>query len=61
MSFIKENIHRLQDESIQHMLVGFEVAFPSLIEIAQRLDIEVPDDLPVLQEIYAQRNVKLTR
>lgn len=61
MSFIKENIHRLGDENIEHMPIGFEVAFPSLIEMAQTLGIQVPDDFPVLQEIYAQRELKLTR
>lgn len=61
MSFIKENMHRLEDEDIELMPIGFEVAFPSLMEIAQMLDIQVPDDLPILQEIYARRNLKLTR
>ncbi|CAK9147054.1 unnamed protein product [Ilex paraguariensis] len=42
------------------MPIGFEVAFPSLIEIARKLDIEIPDS-PILQEIYARRNLKLTR
>ncbi|KAA8550860.1 hypothetical protein F0562_002544 [Nyssa sinensis] len=61
MLFIKENICKLGDETAEHMPIGFEVAFPSLIEIARKLDIEVPDDSQVLQEIYAKRNLKLTR
>ncbi|CAL5427695.1 hypothetical protein CsSME_00041883 [Camellia sinensis var. sinensis] len=61
ISFIKKNICKLEDENAEHMPIGFEVAFPSLIEIAQKLDIEVPYDSPVLQEIYAKRNLKLTR
>jgi ent-copalyl diphosphate synthase len=43
------------------MPIGFEVAFPSLLEIARSLNIEVLDDSPALQEIYAKRNIKLTR
>ena len=44
------------------MPIGFEVAFPSLLDIARSLNIEVvPPDLPVLQEIYAKRNIKLSR
>ncbi|KAL6990471.1 Gly-Xaa carboxypeptidase [Sarracenia purpurea var. burkii] len=61
MSFIKENISKLEDENREHMPIGFELAFPSLIEIARKLDIQVPDDSPVLQEIYAKRSLKLTR
>ncbi|GFZ13625.1 terpenoid cyclases/Protein prenyltransferases superfamily protein [Actinidia rufa] len=61
MAFIKENISKLEDEKAEHMPIGFEVAFPSLIEIARKLDIQVPIDSPVLQEIYARRNLKLTR
>ncbi|KAH7863456.1 hypothetical protein Vadar_017731 [Vaccinium darrowii] len=38
----------------------FEIAFPALIEKAKKLDIQVPDS-PVLQEIYARRNLKLIR
>nr|AYN70609.1 ent-copalyl diphosphate synthase [Paeonia suffruticosa] len=61
MSFIKENLCKLGDESIEHMPIGFEVAFPSLLEIARSIDIEFPDDSHVLQDIYAKRNLKLTR
>ncbi|XP_057474257.1 ent-copalyl diphosphate synthase 1-like [Actinidia eriantha] len=61
MAFIKENISKLEDEKAEHMPIGFEVAFPSLIEIARKLDIQVPIDSPILQEIYARRNLKLTR
>ncbi|XP_059625876.1 (-)-kolavenyl diphosphate synthase TPS28, chloroplastic isoform X2 [Cornus florida] len=59
--FIKENMHKLGNESDQHMPIGFEVAFPSLIEMARKLDIEVPDDSQVLEEIYAKRNLKLRK
>lgn len=40
------------------MLSGFELAFPSLIEIRRKLDIKVPvdhDSRIVLQEIYLCR------
>ncbi|KAM7527190.1 hypothetical protein LguiB_030600 [Lonicera macranthoides] len=51
-----------KEENAEHMPIGFEVAFPSLLEIARKLGIEVfPEESPVLQEIYARRNVKLTR
>ncbi|XP_057968002.1 ent-copalyl diphosphate synthase, chloroplastic-like isoform X3 [Malania oleifera] len=61
MSFIKENISKLENENAEHMPIGFEVAFPSLVEIAQKFDIKIPTNSPNLQEIYARRNLKLTR
>nr|WQY96424.1 ent-copalyl diphosphate synthase [Stellera chamaejasme] len=59
--FLKENIEKLENENPEHMPIGFEVAFPSLLEIAKKLKLDVPYDAPVLQQIYASRNVKLTR
>lgn len=41
------------------MPVGFELAFGSLLEKAWNLGIGDPQDSPVLQEIYTQRNLKL--
>ncbi|XP_058073719.1 ent-copalyl diphosphate synthase 1 [Magnolia sinica] len=61
LSFLRENLKKLQDENAEHMPIGFEVAFPSLIEIARSLDLEFPYDSPLLQDIYAMRNFKLKR
>ncbi|EEF41695.1 ent-copalyl diphosphate synthase 1 [Ricinus communis] len=61
MKYFKENLCKLEDENAEHMPIGFEVAFPSLLELAKNLDIEVPEDSPVLKEIYASRNIKLTK
>ncbi|KAL6339780.1 hypothetical protein AAG906_034866 [Vitis piasezkii] len=57
--FEKERTYANLKEKAEHMPIGFEVAFPSLLEIAEDMGIEVPDDSPVLQEIYAQRDLKL--
>nr|UVE15959.1 ent-copalyl diphosphate synthase [Leonurus japonicus] len=61
VSFIKKNIDKLEDENIEHMPIGFEVALPSLIEIAKKLEIDIPDDGRGLQEIYARKELKLKR
>ncbi|KAI9119301.1 hypothetical protein K1719_009976 [Acacia pycnantha] len=61
LAFFRENISKLEDENVEHMPIGFEVAFPSLLDIARDLNIEVPDDSPVLKQILEMRNVKLTR
>ncbi|GAB2213843.1 hypothetical protein Droror1_Dr00018164 [Drosera rotundifolia] len=63
MTFIKNNMRKLGDENGEHMPIGFEVAFPALVEKAQSLgiDFSVPDKCTVLHEIYAKRRIKLTR
>ncbi|XP_061341359.1 ent-copalyl diphosphate synthase 1-like [Gastrolobium bilobum] len=61
MTFFMENLYKLQDENYEHMPIGFEVAFPSLLDIARSLNIEVPDDSPILKNIFAMRDIKLTK
>ncbi|KAF5196667.1 Copalyl diphosphate synthase [Thalictrum thalictroides] len=61
LSYICQNMDRLGDENAAHMPIGFEIAFPSLIEIARKLDMEIPVDSPALQDIYAQRNLKFSK
>nr|UNZ93479.1 isokolavenyl diphosphate synthase [Scutellaria baicalensis] len=61
LKFIKENIHKLADEEQVHMPIGFEVAFPSLIETAKKIGIDVPEDFPGKKEIYAKRDLKLKK
>ncbi|XP_043693287.1 (-)-kolavenyl diphosphate synthase TPS28, chloroplastic-like [Telopea speciosissima] len=61
MVFIRENMSKLENENEEHMPIGFEIAFPSLMEIAERQDLHVPTDIPIIHEIYAKRNLKLTR
>ncbi|XP_075482775.1 ent-copalyl diphosphate synthase 1-like [Primulina tabacum] len=59
--YIQENIIKLGDEDEEHMPIGFEVALPSLIEIAKKLGIDIPDDSPGMKEINARRDLKLAR
>ncbi|PRQ26098.1 putative ent-copalyl diphosphate synthase [Rosa chinensis] len=61
MRFFRENLDKIEDENSEHMPIGFEVAFPSVLEIARSLNLEVPDESPVLHEIYACRNLKLSK
>ncbi|CAH9140588.1 unnamed protein product [Cuscuta epithymum] len=61
--FLRKNIKKVEDEDGEHMPIGFEVAFPSLIEMAKKLDIHFPDhsSSQPFQKIYAHRNLKLTK
>ncbi|RXH82784.1 hypothetical protein DVH24_003282 [Malus domestica] len=61
MAYFKKNISNLGNENAKHMPIGFEIVFPSIIEVARSLNLEVPDDSPVLNEIYAMRNLKLKK
>ncbi|KAL2489903.1 Ent-copalyl diphosphate synthase [Forsythia ovata] len=62
ITFMKENIHKLQDENEDHMPCGFEVVFPVLLQKARNLGIDkIPYDAPVIKDIYAARERKLKR
>ncbi|KAG5055294.1 hypothetical protein JHK85_007804 [Glycine max] len=61
MTFFKENLYKLQDENAEHMPIGFEVAFPSLLDLARSLNIEVPDESRILKNIFAMRDLKLKK
>ncbi|XP_062205507.1 ent-copalyl diphosphate synthase AN1, chloroplastic-like isoform X2 [Phragmites australis] len=61
LSFLHENMWRLAEEEQESMPIGFEIAFPSLIQTARSLDIDFPYDHPALQSIYSNREIKLKR
>nr|ADZ55292.1 ent-copalyl diphosphate synthase [Triticum aestivum] len=61
LSFLEENMWRLAEEDLESMPIGFEIAFPSLLEVAKSLGIGFPYDHHALQRIYANREVKLKR
>jgi len=43
------------------MLAGFETIFPTLLEMAKDIDLDIPCDEPALQDIYAKRDLKLAK
>ncbi|KAK9139794.1 hypothetical protein Scep_009475 [Stephania cephalantha] len=61
MSFVRQNLHKLNYEDPEHMLTAFEVRFPALTEMARNLGLKIPEEDPVLQELYAEREQKLKR
>ncbi|KAK4486233.1 hypothetical protein RD792_008903 [Penstemon davidsonii] len=62
ISYIKENMSKLENANAEHMICGFEVVFPALLQRAQNLGIEdIPYNDPVIREIYAARDQKLKR
>ncbi|VFQ86200.1 unnamed protein product [Cuscuta campestris] len=71
MMFLRENMRKVEEEDGEHMPIGFEVAFPSLMAMAKKLGIHLPhhdhdhdhhhDSRPLFQNIYAHRKLKLTK
>ena len=61
LSYLHQNMWRVSEEDQESMPIGFEIAFPSLIEIAKSLDLDFPYDHHALQEIYYNREIKLKR
>nr|AER58181.1 copalyl pyrophosphate synthase 1 [Stevia ovata] len=61
MEFVNENIIKLKDEDDEHMMIGFEIVFPVLIQLARKLEIKVSADASILSEIYAKRDLKLAK
>ncbi|KAJ3672979.1 hypothetical protein LUZ60_006353 [Juncus effusus] len=59
--FIRENMWRLAEEEDERMPIGFEVAFPSLIQMAKDLELDVPFDYHALHDINTKRDIKLMR
>ncbi|KAG6516035.1 hypothetical protein ZIOFF_026482 [Zingiber officinale] len=58
----KEEVERLapptpEEETVEHMPIGFEVAFPSLLDLTKELGLEFPYSHPCLQGISAMRGL----
>nr|WCR39979.1 terpene synthase class II ent-copalyl diphosphate synthase [Salvia officinalis] len=61
LRFIRDNIEKLEDEDEELILVGFEIALPSLIDYAQNLGIQIQYDSPFIKKICAKRDLKLRK
>nr|AZB50385.1 terpene synthase 1 [Pogostemon cablin] len=61
VSFVRENIYRMDDEKEEHMPNGFEVVFPALLQKAKTLNIDIPYEFPGIQKFYAKRDLKFAR
>ncbi|KAM0051074.1 putative ent-copalyl diphosphate synthase [Helianthus debilis subsp. tardiflorus] len=61
LKFVEENLYMLGDQNEEHKTHGLELVFPKLIELAGKLDLKVPNDSPVIKEMYKQRERKLLK
>ncbi|EPS65247.1 hypothetical protein M569_09531, partial [Genlisea aurea] len=63
VAFIEKNIEKMEEEEEDQMPIGFEITFPSLIPIAEKLhlNINISNDSHVLRRVYLKRHLKLSR
>ncbi|XP_035832330.1 (-)-kolavenyl diphosphate synthase TPS28, chloroplastic isoform X2 [Helianthus annuus] len=61
LNFVEDNIYKLGDQNEEHKTHGLELVFPALIELAGKLDLKVPNDSPVIKEMYKRRERKLLK
>ncbi|KAK8959283.1 hypothetical protein KSP40_PGU017491 [Platanthera guangdongensis] len=60
--FLRENMWRMTEENHEELMpIGFEVALPSLIDIAKGLGLDFPYKDPALKDIYEKREIKMKR
>ncbi|CAO1942098.1 unnamed protein product [Urochloa humidicola] len=61
LSFIRKNMWRLPEDDKNWTLAGFETIFPTLLEMAKDLGLDMPCDERTLREICAKRDLKLSK
>ncbi|RDY07071.1 hypothetical protein CR513_08858, partial [Mucuna pruriens] len=60
LQFIESNIASINDEK-QHTPIGFDILFPSLIEYARKLGINLPIGATSLEAMIQKREIELRR
>lgn len=60
LKFIESNITSINDEK-QHLPIGFGILFPSMIEYAQNLGINLPIEATSLEAMIRKREIELQR
>ena len=61
LSFLQTYIPKMNNEHDAHTPVGFEIVFPTLLEDAKIMKLDLPYDAEFLQKIYDERALKLKR
>ncbi|KAF7011990.1 hypothetical protein CFC21_026233 [Triticum aestivum] len=59
--FIQENMSRLVEDEQDWMPCGFEIKFPAILQKAKDLNLDIPYNHHVLEQIYTKRNLKLSK
>jgi ent-copalyl diphosphate synthase len=55
------NLGKIEEGDPAHMPIGFEIVFPTMLEEAKALGLDLPYESPILQSIHAARAEKLKK
>ncbi|CAK9251796.1 unnamed protein product, partial [Sphagnum jensenii] len=61
LEFIRLNVGKIEERDPAHMPIGFEIVFPTMLEKAKALGLDLPYESPILQSIHAARAEKLKK
>ena len=61
IDFINRNLARIQFEANDYMCIGFEVVFPTLLDDAKDLGLDLSYDSSIVVKIMGERAKKLER
>ncbi|KAJ3692495.1 hypothetical protein LUZ60_012845 [Juncus effusus] len=61
LEYLRENMEKIEEESRGLITVGFELVFPWMLNEAKDLGLDLPYDLPCLQDIFKFREKKMKR
>ncbi|KAJ7559127.1 hypothetical protein O6H91_04G071300 [Diphasiastrum complanatum] len=61
ISFINSRIQAMEGDDINHMPIGYEIVFPAILEKAQRLNLKIPYNAPIIKKVFAMKEEKLKR
>ncbi|KAH8966273.1 hypothetical protein BDL97_03G016600 [Sphagnum fallax] len=61
LEFIRLNLGKIEEGDPAHMPIGFEIVFPTMLEEAKALGLDLPYESPILQSIHAARAEKLKK
>ncbi|XP_024536913.1 copalyl diphosphate synthase 2-like [Selaginella moellendorffii] len=61
LEFIRRTMPALETEESAHMLIGFEIVFPAMLDEAMELGLDLDYSSPVVHKFHAEREKKLQR
>nr|ACC54559.1 putative abietadiene synthase [Pinus densiflora] len=61
IEFFKTQAGKIEEEADSHRPSGFEIVFPAMLKEAKALGLDLPYELPFIQQITEKREAKLQR
>nr|UPQ49774.1 ent-copalyl diphosphate synthase [Vittaria appalachiana] len=61
VNFVRNNISKMNHEAEDYMPIGFEVVFPTMMDDAKALGLNLPYDAPIVKKFREEQTKKLNR